>query len=491
MMTRYKILFLLLFLGGMIQAQTAYDAFRFSFYSEPGGTARTVGIGGGIGALGADFSALSSNPAGLASYRRSEFTFSPEIYSVNTKSLLIGNDENDLFPENRSSLNINNMGLVIATQPMASSWKTFNFGFGVNRIANFVQSQFFSGTSPGSITDRFLEKAQGLESSQLDDFEEGLAFDVGAIFPDQNNSTEYFSDFFEGEEVDKSQIVRTRGSLNEMVISFAGNYEEKLQVGVTVGIPFLTFSEDKTYQETDESDRNPVFNELTYQEYVRVSGTGINLKLGMIYKPVHAIRIGAAFHTPTSFSVEDNYSTSMVYDYTFNGNNRFEENSPEGFFEYRIRTPWRAIGSTGLIFDKIGFLTAEVEYADYGSAGFNFNQSDDPSDKTYERDLNREIANTYEPAFIVRFGGEAALDIFRIRAGYNLITSPFAGETYTRGIWSAGFGVREKGFFLDLAYRYSSTDATYLPYLTAALPQPEVETKTVAQHFLMTLGFKF
>ncbi|MBK8489658.1 MAG: hypothetical protein IPL49_01830 [Saprospirales bacterium] len=490
-----NILSMLFLLAGTIfsslQAQTAYDALRFSFYPEPGGTARTVGIGGGIGAFGADFSTLSGNPAGLASYRRSEFSFSPEIYSIKTKSLLLGKQENQLIPEDRSSLNVNNVGFVIAGHPSNSSWKTLNFGIGLNRMATYTQSIYFSGTSPGSITDRFLEKATGLESSELDGFEEGLAYDVGAIYPDQNNPGEYFSDFYDGEEVDKQQVVKTQGSVSEMVFSLAANYEEKLQLGMTVGVPFLSFTEDKTYTETDEGNQNPVFNELSYQEYVRLNGTGINLKLGMIYKPTHAIRIGLALHTPTSFSLEDSYSTSMVYDYFFDGNNRYEQSSPEGFYEYRLRTPWRVIGSTGLLFKKAGFLTAEVEWADYSTAAFNFTNATTPADKDYQRQLNREISTAYTSSFIVRLGGEAVMDIFRIRAGYNFITSPYVGETYTRGIWSAGFGVREKGFFLDLAYRRGITEGSYFPYLTSDRPQPEVETKTTVQHFLLTLGFNF
>ena len=492
-MIRHFLSLLLLLAGAAfsaMQAQTAYDALRFSFYTEPGGTARTVGVGGSIGALGADFSSLSSNPAGLASYRRSEFSFSPEIYSNNTKSLLLGKDNNLLLPEDRSGLNINNVGFVIASRPIDSKWKTINFGIGLNRIASYTQNLNFAGTSPGSITDRFLEKAQGLDSGELDGFEEGLAYDVGAIYPGQSNPGAYLSDFFDGEEVDKQQFVRTQGSISEMVFSLAANYEEKLQLGVTVGVPFLSFSEDKTYMETDKENRNLIFNELSYKEYVRLNGTGVNLKLGMIYRPIHAIRIGAALHTPTSFSIEDSYSTSMVYDYSDNGDFRYNADSPEGYYEYRLRTPWRVIGSTGVLFKKAGFLTAEVEWADYSSAAFNFNKATSTSDKDYQQKLNREVNTTYESSFIVRLGGEAAIDIFRIRAGYNYITSPFAGENYNRGAWTAGFGVREKGFFLDLAYRRGITESTYFPYQTTDRPQPEVETKNTVQHFLLTLGFK-
>jgi hypothetical protein len=474
-----------------LQAQTAFDALRFSYYPTPGGTARNMGAGGALSAFGADFATLSSNPAGLASYRRSEFSFSPEIFSVNTRSLLVGNDFNEIYNEARSSLNINNVGFVIASLPRASSWKTINFGIGLNRTATFTQSLFFAGASPGSITHRFVNKANGLEANQLDNFEEGLAYDVGAIYPDQFNPGSYLNDFGDLEEVNKSQIARTRGAINEMVFSLAANYEEKLQLGATIGVPILSYSEDKTYVENDPDNVNPIFNELIFQENVRVTGTGVNLKLGMIYKPIHAIRIGAAIHTPTAFSLDDSYSTRMTYDYTFNGNNRFTESSPEGFFEYRLRTPWRVIGSTGLLFNKSGFLTAEIEWADYSSAAFRFNNTNNPADKEYERELNREIQRNYQAAFIARFGGEVAIDVFRIRAGFNLINSPSSIESYTRGVGTVGFGVREKGFFLDIAYRIGLVGATYEPFQSTSELQPEVDLETTAQNFLMTLGFRF
>ena len=72
--------------GQTLRAQSLYDAIRYSDL-EVGGTARTVGVGGAIGALGADFSVLSTNPAGLATYRRAEFVFTPtwELTTVDAR----------------------------------------------------------------------------------------------------------------------------------------------------------------------------------------------------------------------------------------------------------------------------------------------------------------------------------------------------------------------------------------------------------------------
>jgi len=55
-------------------AQTAYDA-EIMTTSDLNGTARYVGMGGALGALGADISTMGSNPAGTALLRSSNFSF--------------------------------------------------------------------------------------------------------------------------------------------------------------------------------------------------------------------------------------------------------------------------------------------------------------------------------------------------------------------------------------------------------------------------------
>lgn len=477
-------------LSWVAQAQTAFDALRFSTFN-PGGTARTMGVGGAIGALGADFTVFSTNPAGVAAYRKSEFVFSPEWFSNRTLSTLNGDIPNETIRESRVNININNVGLVFSIRPTASDWKTVNFGFGMNRTANFHQEIRFEGVSQGSITNRFIELADGFLSGQLDDFEAGLAYETGAIYnPDPLDGTIYRSDFTPAENVLKEQVVRAEGSINELVFSLAGNYGEKLYLGATIGVPILNYEEEKLYSEEDPTDENPLFEYLEYNEFLQTDATGINLKLGAIYKPIQAFRIGAAIHTPTSFGMEDTYSTQMAYAYQFNGLQELYAESPNGFYEYRLRTPWRAIGSAAVVVKKYGFLTGEVEWADYSTAAFNFNRSFNQEDLDYEQELNQQIAETFQSAITLRLGAELVFDIFRIRGGYNIIQSPYAGSDFTNVAYSGGFGIREKNFYLDLAYRRAEAAEVYFPYITAELPQAEVEQEVLTQHFLVTVGFK-
>lgn len=86
-----------------IHAQTISDALRYSNL-EVGGTARTVGVGGGIGALGADYSVLSTNPAGIAAFRTNEFVITPGVYNSKVTSLLERGTGNEPVEESLAKL---------------------------------------------------------------------------------------------------------------------------------------------------------------------------------------------------------------------------------------------------------------------------------------------------------------------------------------------------------------------------------------------------
>ena len=474
-----------------IQAQTAADALRYSLL-EVGGTARTVGVGGGIGALGADYSVLSTNPAGLAAFRTNEFVFTPSVYSAKTSSLLENDSDNSANVETSTKFNLNNIGMILNNRPKGRKWTTFNFGIGFNRLATFDQRFEFKGTSNGTIVDRFTELAN---DGVFDDFEIVLAEDAGAIIYNETDGI-YENDFtfLPDHQGQKEQLVKTNGAYSELVFSFGGNYDEKLMFGATIGVPFLSYEEEKIYQESDESDQVPLFNSLEFQEVLTTSGVGINLKIGVIYRINQMFRLGAAFHTPTAMSLTDNFSTQLIYDYTFDGvRNNNPENSPDGIFDYKLRTPWRAIGSAAVLINRKGFISADVEYVDYSKSKFNLtSDSDNIEDQDYEIDLNNTIGNDFQSAINIRVGGEYAIEMYRIRAGYNISGTPYADSNITNNAYSFGVGYRKRTFYLDFAYKRSQLEEGYVPYLLAN-PNLEqsVQNEVKNNQFLLTAGFKF
>jgi len=134
---------ILTFLVG-INAQGIDDIVRFSYLNETG-TSRSLGVGGSLSALGADFSVISNNPAGIGMFRGSELSFSPTFSFSGIETRLTNESEN--FPENSNSRKflMSNFGMVFASQPRdVSKFKTFNFGLGFNQLVNFNERFTFN-----------------------------------------------------------------------------------------------------------------------------------------------------------------------------------------------------------------------------------------------------------------------------------------------------------------------------------------------------------
>ncbi|MBC7775690.1 MAG: outer membrane protein transport protein [Phycisphaerae bacterium] len=482
-MNKIAIMTLLLLGASQTFSQNASDVLRYS-YLQPGGTARYVGAGGAFGALGAEFGAISQNPAGLALYRANELTLTPSLHFSKTEANLEGGTP---YSDDKSKFGFDNIGLVFNTNPGGEHWKAFNFGIGYNRQADYNRTLYYEGDASGTIMNGFFSEAK---TGDLDAFGSELASSANAIYEDVDGNLTYDFAGNGNAMVHRSHAVTTFGRMNEMAIAFAGNYDEKLMVGATVGIPFVNYRIEGEYIESDPAESVDYFDKLTYTEYLRSSGVGVNLKLGVIYKVSQALRLGAAFHTPTAMSLTDAYSNTFSYDYTDgNGSTVGEiQNSPDGTFDYKLRTPWRASASAAFVVKKFGFLSADVEWVDYAANRYNFTADVASQDnQQYEREVNTDIQRSYQQAMNVRLGGELALDEFRLRGGFNLMGKPEEGATgFNTGI-SAGAGVRGKSFFLDLGWRRGQGNGAVQAYTDA----PVASTKVVTNDFLLTVGFKF
>ncbi|MCW5923415.1 MAG: hypothetical protein KIS77_13810 [Saprospiraceae bacterium] len=493
-MKRYLMPTFLLLMSATLLAQTASDVLKYSFL-QPSGTARYMGVGGAMGALGADFGTISSNPAGLALFRANEFTATPSLRFANTDARLPGNPAVD---ESRSAFGFDNLGLVFNTTPRTGRWKTFNVGIGFNRMNNYNQAIYYFGDAPGTIMKGFFDDAQavfnnGGTDDDLNPFGSQLAWDAQALYFQDGRFT-YDFEGYENATIEHSQTVTTFGSMNEMALSFAGNYDERLMVGVTVGVPFVNYRLESEYVERDpggDVEGNvPYFGRLVYTDYLRTEGIGINLKMGMIYRVNQMMRLGVAFHTPTALGLTDNYSNTFAYDYG-DGSGSYKGQtllSPDGVFDYKLRTPWRFIGSTAFVFKKYGFISADVEWVDYTANRYNFTSNvSNNENKTLERQLNNEIRRNYQTAANIRLGGELALEQFRFRAGLNLLGNPEKGESGFTTAFSLGAGIRAQSFFIDVAYRRFTGDGIVNPGVGA----PTVLTDNAFNDVALTLGFRF
>jgi hypothetical protein len=182
-----KIALILLVLFGaleIVKSQNEVDALRYS-RTTFGGTARYMAMGGAFGALGADFSTLSSNPAGIGLYKKSEFSFTPSLYFGKTKSEYNGFQSDD----SKTNFNVSNAGMVFSTEPNnheRSILKNLQFGIGLNRINNFNNRMLIQGNNDeNSFVDTYVDNANGINYQDIEDDPYGdYAFDLNLAWYD-------------------------------------------------------------------------------------------------------------------------------------------------------------------------------------------------------------------------------------------------------------------------------------------------------------------
>lgn len=471
-------------------AQTAGDALRYSYW-QYGGSARYMATAGSTGALGGDYSSIISNPASIAAFRRSEFAFTPGISISGTESNFAGNT----FSEKKTKANINHASIVFA-KAKPGNWKTVNFGLGYNKLADFNQNFNYTGRTQGSIVNHFLNLAQGFTPGELSDTDTGLAYDTYLIYlPDPEDApTFYENDFGSEDQTTKFQNVANSGSMGEMNLSVGGNFDHKLYLGASIGIPFVNYSYTKTYEETDEDDSVPNFNSVEFRENLNTSGVGFNINLGAIYRINQAIRLGASFHSPTWISLTDSYSNGMTSSLTLSGITEERESESEIFnYEYRQSTPMRLKGHMGFIIKKLGFVSAEVEYLNYAQNKYNFNNISSSGDLAIESERNAEIQNLFKSTVNLKVGTEFVIKKqYRVRAGYALLGNPYVNNTeiFNSNQFSIGAGYRKDNFFVDLAYVHRVGSEFYQAYNQES-SSPMLENDLTSSNVLLTVGLKF
>ena len=465
-------------------AQNEIDALRFS-QDAPLGTARFTAMSGAFGSLGGEFSALSLNPAGIGMYQFSEFSFTPS-FSLNSNTSYYGNKETDY----KSGLKIGNIGLVFSSLRENSEWKRINFAIGWNQLANYDNNIRIQGeNNTSSIADNILAISQGYTIDELNTFYSYPAFGTYLIdFPDSlditsnsyiNDNGNYISNVKGNSSKTQTKNIHSSGGKNEFIFSIWGYFNEQLYLGATIGVPTLDYYEKSTYSETNFGDTINDLEGFDLQEKLSVYGAGLNLKIGAILRVNDNLKLGAALHTPTAYSIEENFSTSLTTHFT---EESLTYNSDNYFFEYDLITPWKAILSASSLLNKNILLSADYEIVDYSFSSMHSSQY------TFT-DENNVIQELYTKASNIRLGAEINIKPFVVRAGYSKYGSAFANKDYSKENYSFGLGINNGGYYLDAAYVLSQGNGEHLLYSEDYInPVSLVNTN---HSLVFTLGFRY
>jgi hypothetical protein len=458
-------------------AQDETDALFFS-QQQAGTTARSIGIGGAVGSVGADFATLGVNPAALGRYSKDELTITPSFNMLSTPTMYSGSK----MSNSNTKFNMQNIGWVTAARNNSrrSGLRSSGFALGFNKVANFNREYLYSGQTSGtSLMDAVAKRINNSGGSTYlfgggAYVEDLMAYNTYLI--DRASDTMQVRSYVPTGALQQSKSYKAKGAINELAVSLGANYNDEIYIGGTLGLPLVNYAATTIYTELDKSGNiNNDFASLQQSTYRQTNGLGANLKFGLIYLPKTSnLRVGAAFHGPTWFSLTDEYRFALnanVENLLGAGNGQLSEGTvvtPDPNFtlisDYKVSTPYKAVLSGTYMFGKQGFLSADVDMVNYKSSRVKF-----ATDAAYTSLITQVIQNEYKTAANARVGAEMRADNFSFRAGAAYFGNPYAlGSKYgtaARTQLSAGVGFRSTSFFMDAAYAYTAQAQKDFPYV--------------------------
>ena len=474
-------------------AQNVDDAMRYSqiFY---GGTARFMSMGGAFTALGGDLSTLSQNPAGIGVFRSSEISISPQLYYIKSKTSFNGKSSDYLY-----DFNLSQAGFVgnILKNNNESGLLTLNFGYSFNRTNNLNQAITMRGmTGTSSMADYWADQANGLYKDELEsnvpdaalayytwiiDTLSGYDFDYGTVFSNYGDNPP--SDYG---QLTTRRLIDYSGYTAEHALSLGGNISNKVFFGATVGINTINFTSHYEHLESTEKTLPSGFMNFNYTYHYENTGTGINMKMGAIIKPIDALRLGFAVHTPTYYRIKEYFFDDITSKFD---DNNYEESNSANRFKYALATPFRAMAGAALQIQKFGLISVDYEFVDYGTARFSETGDDyDYSEK------NRMLKSSLGTVSNIRVGGELRLNKLYLRGGYGYYGSAYnegdINEDLSYHSISGGFGFRERNINIDLGFTNLKNSQDYLLYESTA-GSPVAGLEIDRSIFTLTFGYKF
>ncbi|MCC6186966.1 MAG: hypothetical protein IT256_07435, partial [Chitinophagaceae bacterium] len=400
------------------------------------------------------------------------------------------------FGDNNARFGFNNMGMVFTGGPSErnydrADWKSSSFAIGLNRTADFSRIYNYSGQTNSSTQSFYFEQDALLQTNNIPGSypSQNTPGDMGFNSYLLDNNFYSVVPFWKG--IDQTKTTQEKGGITELALSGGGNYQDKLMIGATLGINFLNHRIATNYREqTTNITPNDSFDNYTYNESVKVNGSGINLKLGAIYKFNDYFRAGLSFHTPTIYALTEIYNRDL----TANTENYYGINqvvAPENLYEYTVITPFKTVASATGILGKNGFVSVDYEFVNYRSTRFRFEDN-----LALEQSYNANIKNLFTAASNIRAGIELKFDQLMVRGGFGFFGSPYKDKTIQsdKTNISAGLGYRFGNTFVDFAVVNTSFKTSEKPYYIQSWPGYGLASDAVIKNNfttgVFTIGWK-
>lgn len=480
-------------------AQETYENTKL-IDNDLNGTARYVGMGGAMEALGADISVINSNPAGIGLFRRSSGSVSFGLVSQDgASSFKYGNKTNASFDQ---------AGFVYS---LRDGRRTFiNFGFNYHKSKNFDYIlNAASGLNGASQHKLSYMKALANENN-LDKTSSGwrgkFAYTSQLDNLYYNTLMMTSSDGFFYNDASRYEFGRAEtGYIGEYNFNTSANVNDRVYLGITIGIHDVHYTGHSLYSEALVNLNNQTAGDITVNDERRITGTGYNASFGIIFRPVDAspFRIGLSVTTPTWYDLKTSNYTYLINNTKADGGGKLQGDYPNyttgESYEFKLFTPWKFGVSLGHTVGNYLALGASYEYADYSRLDTRVNDGYDVDywGDVYEHSssdepMNRHTRETLKAVSTFKIGAEAkVMPNLAVRAGYNYVSPMFKKEGYKDGNidsygsnyssatdytnWEAtnrytvGVGYTLGKMSFDLAYQYAQTNGKFHPFADSYL----------------------
>lgn len=493
--------------------------------NELNGTARYVGMGGAMEALGADLSTMGTNPAGIGLFRSSQVAVSGGLVSQQDETTNpVFKGQELLFKGNKTNASFDQIGLVYA---MRTGYNNFlNFGFNYHKSRNFDQIL----TAGNSLDKASQNKLTAVKYPYGSDYNwngvDGLYQEaLGEWTGNKLTGMHYYN----GTQFLFGQY--QKGYIGEYDFNVSGNINDRVFLGLTFGIHDVHYRSNSLYAELlDVTSTNGTQQSLPNNSYedLHITGTGYDVKLGAIFRPIETspFRIGVYVNTPVWYDLHSQGTVSMPNLAQFNSNVSKLDNYAD--YDFKVYTPWKFGVSLGHTIDKMVALGATYEYADYSHIDNRVNDGgynswyDDYDDSYSDEAMNNNTKSVLKSVSTLKLGAEVkVLPQMAVRVGYNYVSPMFdkngfrdgsiesQGSIYATSTdytnwkctnrWTFGLGYVGSKFYADMAYQYTQTNGQFFPfmsYVSSDTPsQDNVADKTNVSfkrnQLVFTVGYKF
>ena len=550
-MKRIWISALFLSLAAVAGAQEWTDALTLSD-NDYQGTARSLGMGNAMTAVGGDLGSLTLNPAGSAVAGYSQFTITPGMgfSTVVSQGSLEDNSGNligfqDRVHEQMGRFKVPNIGLMMVYDTHNNSGlKRVSFGVVGNMTRDYTNRIRATGTNwSTSLAASLASQADGYPESvlagdynqsgipsweTLAGYQAGLFRPVAgydALYAGLTERVQENGDRSVAGTFGQEYLLQRSGFRYDLLMNFGLDFNDKFYLGANVGVVSLIYRSDET-----RSERNTLgldfpngFQSLNARSSFQDTGSGVYMKVGFIARPFAGLRIGAAIQTPTLLEIQEEYAVeASAVSQDYSKTRRIPPYDNDEWF-YNLTSPFRANAGIAYTFGQVAMLSADYEYCDY--RGMRLSMYDD-----YDYNFsyaNMDIRDLTGPVHALRAGMELKPSpSLAIRVGYNLTTGaqynkleynedtqqdevvPLSDGERIDQIRTAvtfGLGYSSPGsFYADFAVRFQYLPNEYItPYYYYFRDQngslkkdwgvavPEICAQSALCNALVTLGWRF